>query len=177
LSKRDHYYESINFKEWLREQDVDIENFISKCKNSGPDYDIYQSSPPSWVSTAFEWGDATDMWANLSLAWRISCDEADEGGRDIVLGFSQFELIDNDNAVSDYNVGKSNYAKHKIQPWEIWTEYKLDPFRADLIKRTLRTKEEEGMTLKETKIQDLEKMQHIIDKMLDLYKTNTFPWE
>ena len=168
---------ALNFKEWLREQDVDIENFISKCKNSGPDYDIYQSSPPSWVSTAFEWGDATDMWVNLSLAWRISCDEADEGGRDIVLGFSQFELIDNDNAVSDYNVGKSNYAKHKIQPWEIWTEYKLDPFRADLIKRTLRTKEEEGMTLKETKIQDLEKMQHIIDKMLDLYKTNTFPWE
>ena len=168
---------ALNFKEWLREQDVDIENFISKCKNSGPDYDIYQSSPPSWVSTAFEWGDATDMWVNLSIAWRISCDEADEGGRDIVLGFSQFELIDNDNAVSDYNVGKSNYAKHKIQPWEIWTEYKLDPFRADLIKRTLRTKEEEGMTLKETKIQDLEKMQHIIDKMLDLYKTNTFPWE
>jgi hypothetical protein len=168
---------ALNFKEWLREQDVDIENFISKCKNSGPDYDIYQSSPPSWVSTAFEWGDATDMWANLSLAWRISCDEADEGGRDIVLGFSQFELIDNDNAVSDYNVGKSNYAKHKIQPREICTEYKLDPFRADLIKRTLRTKEEEGMTLKETKIQDLEKMQHIIDKMLDLYKTNTFPWE
>jgi len=168
---------ALNFKEWLREQDVDIENFISKCKNSGPDYDIYQSSPPSWVSTAFEWGDATDMWVNLSLAWRISCDEADEGGRDIVLGFSQFELIDNDNAVSDYNVGKSNYAKHKIQPWEIWTEYKLDPFRADLIKRTLRTKEEEGMSLRETKIQDLEKMQHIIDKMLDLYKTNTFPWE
>ena len=168
---------ALNFKEWLREQDVDIENFISKCKNSGPDYDIYQSSPPSWVSTAFEWGDATDMWVNLSLAWRISCDEADEGGRDIVLGFSQFELIDNDNAVSDYNIGKSNYAKHKVQPWEIWTEYKLDPFRADLIKRTLRTKEEEGMSLRETKIQDLEKMQHIIDKMLDLYKTNTFPWE
>ena len=168
---------ALNFKEWLREQDVDIENFIYKCKNSGPDYDIYQSSPPSWVSTAFEWGDATDMWVNLSLAWRISCDEANRGGRNIVLGFSQFELIDNDNAVSDYNVGKSNYAKHKIQPWEIWTEYKLDPFRADLIKRTLRTKEEEGMTLRETKIQDLEKMKHIIDKMLDLYKNDDFPWE
>jgi len=55
--------------------------------------------------------------------------------------------------------------------------YKLDPFRADLIKRTLRTKEEEGMTLRETKIQDLEKMKHIIDKMLDLYKNDDFPWE
>mgnify|MGYP005638873541 FL=1 len=167
----------LNFKEWLREQGVDIENFISQCKNSGPTYNIYKTNPPDWISKAFVWGDATDRWADLSNLWRISCEGADKRGRDIVLGFSQFELIDNDNAVSDYNVGKSNYAKHKIQPWEIWTEYKLDPFRADLIKRTLRTKEEEGMTLKETKIQDLEKMQHIIDKMLDLYKTNTFPWE
>ena len=36
---------ALNFKEWLREQDVDIENFISKCKNSGPDYDIYRAIP------------------------------------------------------------------------------------------------------------------------------------
>ena len=168
---------ALNFKEWLREQGVDIENFISQCKNSGPTYNIYKTNPPDWISKAFVWGDATDRWADLSNLWRISCEGADKRGRDIVLGFSQFELIDNDNAVSDYNIGKSNYAKHKVQPWEIWTEYKLDPFRADLIKRTLRTKEEEGMTLRETKIQDLEKMQHIIDKMLDLYKTNTFPWE
>jgi len=41
----------------------------------------------------------------------------------------------------------------------------------------IRTKEEEGMTLRETKIQDLEKMKHIIDKMLDLYKNDDFPWE
>ena len=168
---------ALNFKEWLREQGVDIENFISQCKNSGPTYNIYKTNPPDWISKAFVWGDATDRWADLSNLWRISCEGADKGGRDIVLGFSQFELIDNDNAVSDYNIGKSNYAKHKVQPWEIWTEYKLDPFRADLIKRTLRTKEEEGMSLRETKMQDLEKMRHIIDKMLDLYKTNTFPWE
>jgi hypothetical protein len=167
----------LNLKEWLREQGVDIENFISQCKNSGPTYNIYKTNPPDWISKAFVWGDATDRWADLSNLWRISCEGADKGGRDIVLGFSQFELIDNDNAVSDYNIGKSNYAKHKIQPWDVWLDYNLDPFRADLIKRTLRTKEEEGMTLRETKIQDLEKMQHIIDKMLDLYKTNTFPWE
>ena len=168
---------ALNFKEWLREQGVDIENFISQCKNSGPTYNIYKTNPPDWISKAFVWGDATDRWADLSNLWRISCEGADKGGRDIVLGFSQFELIDNDNAVSDYNIGKSNYAKHKIQPWDVWLDYNLDPFRADLIKRTLRTKEEEGMTLRETKIQDLEKMKHIIDKMLDLYKTNTFPWE
>ena len=168
---------ALNFKEWLREQGVDIENFITLCKNSGPAYNIYKTNPPDWISKAFVWGDATDRWADLSNLWRISCEGADKGGRDIVLGFSRFELIDKANDVIDYNVGKSNYAKHKIQPWEIWTEYKLDPFRADLINRILRTKEEEGMTLKETKIQDLEKMQHIISKLLDLYKTNTFPWE
>ena len=168
---------ALNFKEWLREQGVDIENFISQCKNSGPTYNIYKTNPPDWISKAFVWGDATHRWADLSNLWRISCEGADKGGRDIVLGFSQFELIDNDNAVSDYNVGKSNYAKHKIQPWDVWLDYNLDPFRADLIKRTLRTKEEEGMTLRETKIQDLEKMKHIIDKMLDLYKNDDFPWE
>ena len=168
---------ALNFKEWLREQGVDIKNFITQCKNSGPAYNIYKTNPPDWISKAFVWGDATDRWADLSNLWRISCEGADKGGRDIVLGFSRFELIDKANDVIDYNVGKSNYAKHKIQPWEIWTEYKLDPFRADLINRILRTKEEEGMTLKETKIQDLEKMQHIISKLLDLYKTNTFPWE
>jgi len=112
---------ALNFKEWLREQGVDIENFISQCKNSGPTYNIYKTNPPDWISKAFVWGDATDRWADLSNLWRISCEGADKGGRDIVLGFSQFELIDNDNAVSDYNIGKSNYAKHKIQPWEIWT--------------------------------------------------------
>ena len=28
--------------------------------------------------------------------------------------------------VRDYNVGKSNYAKHKIQPWDIILEYHLN---------------------------------------------------
>lgn len=37
-----------------------------------------------------------------------------------------------------YNVGSSNYAKHKIQPWDIWKEYDLNPWDADIVKRTLR---------------------------------------
>lgn len=43
-------------------------------------------------------------------------------------------------SVRDYNVGKSDYAKHKIQPWDIWKEYKLNPWDADIVKRILRTK-------------------------------------
>ena len=47
------------------------------------------------------------------------------------------------NNVRDYNIGKSDYAKHKIQPWDIWLEYNLNPWDADIVKRVLRTKEGE----------------------------------
>lgn len=57
--------------------------------------------------------------------------------------------------VQSYNVGKSDYAKHKIQPWNIWEEYNLNPWDADIIKRVLRTKEGEARTL------DYEKIIHV----------------
>lgn len=57
--------------------------------------------------------------------------------------------------VQSYNVGKSDYAKHAIQPWDIWKEYNLNPWDADIIKRVLRTKEGEERTL------DYEKIIHI----------------
>lgn len=57
--------------------------------------------------------------------------------------------------VRDYNIGKSDYAKHKIQPWDIWLEYNLNPWDADIVKRVLRTKEGEARTL------DYEKIIHI----------------
>lgn len=57
--------------------------------------------------------------------------------------------------VQSYNVGKSDYAKHAIQPWHIWKEYNLNPWDADIVKRVLRTKEGEERTL------DYEKIIHI----------------
>lgn len=57
--------------------------------------------------------------------------------------------------VQSYNVGKSDYAKHKIQPWDIWKEYNLNPWDADIVKRVLRSKEGEARTL------DYEKIIHI----------------
>lgn len=57
--------------------------------------------------------------------------------------------------VRDYNVGSSDYAKHKIQPWDIWLEYKLNPWDADIIKRVLRDKPTDGRKL------DYEKIIHI----------------
>lgn len=59
------------------------------------------------------------------------------------------------NNVRDYNIGKSDYAKHKIQPWDIWKEYNLNPWDADIVKRVLRTKEGEPRAV------DYEKIIHI----------------
>lgn len=57
--------------------------------------------------------------------------------------------------VQSYNVGKSDYAKHAIQPWDIWKEYNLNPRDADIVKRVLRTKEGEDRK------PDYEKIIHI----------------
>lgn len=57
--------------------------------------------------------------------------------------------------VRDYNVGKSDYAKHKIQPWDIWKEYQLNPWDADIVKRVLRNKTGEDRRL------DYEKIIHV----------------
>ena len=57
--------------------------------------------------------------------------------------------------IRSYNVGSSDYAKHAIQPWDIWREYNLNPWDADIVKRVLRTKETDGRKL------DYEKIIHI----------------
>ena len=54
--------------------------------------------------------------------------------------------------VRSYNVGSSDYATKKIQPWDIWIEYNLNPFDADIVKRILRTKKGEAPTEKYEKI-------------------------
>lgn len=54
--------------------------------------------------------------------------------------------------VQSYNVGKSDYSKHTIQPWHIWKEYNLNPWDADIVKRVLRTKEGEPRTMDYKKI-------------------------
>ena len=61
------------------------------------------------------------------------------------------------DSVRNHNVGNSDYAKHKIQPWDVWIEFQLNPFDADLAKRTLRTKAEGGMTQNEARKLDYEK--------------------
>lgn len=65
------------------------------------------------------------------------------------------EVKENKEDIRSYNVGSSDYAKHRIQPWDIWREYNLNPWDADIVKRVLRTKETDGRRL------DYEKIIHI----------------
>lgn len=61
----------------------------------------------------------------------------------------------NNEDVRAYNVGNSDYAKYKIQVWDIWKEYNLNPFDADIVKRVLRNKAGEPRKM------DYEKIIHV----------------
>lgn len=58
-----------------------------------------------------------------------------------------------------YNVGDSDYAKYKIQNWDIWLEYRLNPWDADIIKRVLRRKPGQRRS-------DYEKIKHVCDERI-----------
>lgn len=61
----------------------------------------------------------------------------------------------------EYNIGESDYSKHVIQPWSIWLDYDLNPWDADIVKRVLRTKSEKGISAKDSRMLDYEKIIHI----------------
>jgi hypothetical protein len=73
-------------------------------------------------------------------------------------------LIPND--VRKYNVGASDYSTHIIQPWAIWIDYNLNAWDADIVKRILRTKKEEGLSEKEARILDYNKIIHICNERI-----------
>ena len=55
--------------------------------------------------------------------------------------------------IRSFNIGKSDYSQHFIQPWTIWLEYPdLTSWDHDIIKRVLRTKEGESRILDYEKI-------------------------
>ena len=64
------------------------------------------------------------------------------------------EAVEDKEDIRSYNVGASDYAQHKIQPWDIYLDYGLNPWDADIVKRVLRTKKTD------TRIMDYEKIIH-----------------
>lgn len=62
--------------------------------------------------------------------------------------------------VRTFNVGASDYSKYKIQPWDIWLEYQLNPWDADIVKRVLRKKSTDTRKL------DYEKIIHICQERI-----------
>ncbi|WAX17702.1 hypothetical protein PM682P3_00038 [Parabacteroides phage PM682P3] len=68
----------------------------------------------------------------------------------------------NSEDIRSYNVGASDYSKHDIQPWDIWEEYDLNPWDADIVKRVLRNKSTDSRIL------DYEKIIHICEKRIDM---------
>ena len=83
---------------------------------------------------------------------------------DLYNKLNKLGLIPND--VRTGNIGKSDYSKHLIQPWSIWIDYNLNPWDADIVKRVLRTKEESGMSEKDARIMDYQKIKHICDERI-----------
>lgn len=75
------------------------------------------------------------------------------------------EAIEDKEDIRSYNVGSSDYAKHAIQPWDIWLSYDLNPWDADIVKRVLRTKETDGRKL------DYEKIIHICKERIRQIET------
>lgn len=62
--------------------------------------------------------------------------------------------------IRSYNIGASDYAEHKYQSWDFWITFALNPFDADLSKRTLRTKKTDG------RLMDYQKIKHIAGERL-----------
>lgn len=70
----------------------------------------------------------------------------------------------------DYNIGSSNYASMKIQPWDVWRAWNLNPWDADMVKRIARTKKIAGMSEIEARIEDYEKIKHNCDERISQLK-------
>lgn len=113
-------------------------------------YRIVKSMPGTTVDIVL-YEKASEVDSRLSMLYDLIINNSTPStSKDNTLQVSQAK-----EDVRSYNVGQSDYSKHKIQPWDIWLEYNLNPWDADIIKRILRTKETDSRKL------DYEKIIHI----------------
>ena len=57
-----------------------------------------------------------------------------------------------------YNIGDSDYNQYLYQVWDIWRDFNLNPWEADIVKRVLRHKKGEE--------NDLKKINHTLNEMM-----------
>lgn len=63
-------------------------------------------------------------------------------------------------AANDIQPGGEHYRKYgKLQPWDLWSVWQLDPFQATVVKYTIRVK---GDTAKQ--LEDIDKAIHTLQK-------------
>lgn len=70
--------------------------------------------------------------------------------------------------IHSFNIGSSDYSKHKTQPWDLWEEYNMNPWEADIQKRLLRRKVEPGMDPIDSRILDIQKIIHVSRKYIEV---------
>ena len=72
--------------------------------------------------------------------------------------------------IRSYNIGNSDYSKRRIQPWDIWISYKLNPFDADIVKRVLRNKKDTPRS------EDYAKIIHVSEERIRQIDTGEDSW-
>lgn len=70
------------------------------------------------------------------------------------------ELAESGIGARSGQVGGDHYAKHKIQPWDIWEEYGLNAFEGAVLKYLLRRKVD--------RLEDLKKARHTLDRLIEI---------
>ena len=129
-------------------------------------YEIFNSTDGDWEINVYI---VSDVY--------LATTEPYDGGicngteRDAVEFMLPSKPVDENNKVipadvRSYNIGSSNYSDYKIQPWDIWEEYDLNGWDCDIIKRTLRTKDDPALTPTAQRILDYEKIKHNCDERI-----------
>lgn len=85
--------------------------------------------------------------------------------KDVLNKLIEYGILESESTRS-LQQGSSNYSKHLIQPWAIWKEYNLNPWDADIIKRTLRIKGVSEKEQIENRILDYKKIIHICNERI-----------
>jgi hypothetical protein len=72
------------------------------------------------------------------------------------------DLLKQKIGAKQMQIGGSHYIKHKIQPWDVWEDWKLDPWLCNVIKYVHRHDSKNGL-------EDLKKAQHYLNFAIQNY--------